>query len=155
MKIVSMAYTSPAVAAGKKCVTRRNWKESYAKTFHKGDSLEAWTRSPRNGGRPLALIRLTAEPVSEPVGIKRQEDGYAELEAKEVIRIWNEEGFAYLDTPEGDLLEAARRWHDSQRGYWTIMFEILQVTDSSIDTPEERERCRDALLRFIDEEVQR
>lgn len=149
MKIVSMAYTTPSVIARAKTVTRRNWKPTYAKQFHEGDFIEAWSKSPRNGGKPIALLRLTADPVFEPI---RTEGLTEEENVAEILRLWNEEGFRYLDNDAEDLLGLARQWHETGRRYWTIRFEVLSIiskNEKRFTTPKEIQRCRLALLDFI------
>ena len=62
MKIISFAWTTQALLEGKKTVTRRDWDDKYAKTFHKGDVVQAYNKSARVGGKRIAYIKLTSEP---------------------------------------------------------------------------------------------
>ena len=83
MQYISFAWTTPALLAGRKTVTRREWKDRHASRFHKGDLVTAYDKNPRFGGRPVATIQLTADPVKEMSNEVR-------------IRDWEDEGFVYL-----------------------------------------------------------
>tara|TARA_Y100000310_G_scaffold105118_1_gene103490 strand:- start:249 stop:611 length:363 start_codon:yes stop_codon:yes gene_type:complete len=62
VRIISFTYTTPALLAGKKSVTRHDWKEEYARQFRAGDLVQAYDRSPRAGGKRVAIIRLLIQP---------------------------------------------------------------------------------------------
>ncbi len=62
MKIISFAWTTMAFLSGNKTETRRDWTDSYAKSFHKGDIVQAYDKNPRSGGKLIGLIKLTEEP---------------------------------------------------------------------------------------------
>lgn len=64
--IISFAYTTPALLAGAKTVTRREWKPKHARSFKAGDLVAAYDRSPRLCGKQVATIQLTAAPSWEP-----------------------------------------------------------------------------------------
>ena len=51
VKIISFAWTTPALLAGRKTVTRRDWSDRYALLFHADDFVAGYNRSPRHGGR--------------------------------------------------------------------------------------------------------
>lgn len=85
MKIISFAWTTPALLAGRKTVTRRDWQLGYASGFHAGDLVAAYNRSPRHGGRQVATIRLTRAPYLESTKEAPPED-------------YEAEGLAYLDS---------------------------------------------------------
>jgi hypothetical protein len=65
MKIISFAWTTQALLEGKKTVTRRDWNDRYAKTYHKDDIVQAYSKNPRCGGKKIAEIRLTADPYKQ------------------------------------------------------------------------------------------
>jgi len=65
MKIISFAWTTQALLKGKKTVTRRDWNDKYAKSFHKDDIVQAYDKNPRSGGKKIAEIILTAEPYKQ------------------------------------------------------------------------------------------
>lgn len=120
MKIISFAWTTPALLAGRKTVTRRDWNDGYAQRFRKGDLVQAYDRSPRYGGRRVAVIRLTVDP-------------YKELTNDVPATDWEAEGFAYLTeigaTPGGrtpdDVWDS---WRDDPTDLWVVHFELVEVT---------------------------
>jgi len=126
MKIISFAYTTPALLARQKTVTRREWKHSYATSFGQHDRLLAYDRSPRSGGRQVGIIQLTERPYLEHISKMPDDDYYAE-------------GFDYLDKADkaGYFLQNGkyhniREYFDIQRRYadvtlWVVRFEILEL----------------------------
>ena len=119
MKIISFAWTTPALLARRKTVTRRDWVDHHAALFHKGDLIAAYNRQPRFGGHLVATIRLTA-------------DAYKESTAKAPPEDFEKEGFAYLDERRlmvaGDTpLEVWESWHESPSDWWVIRFEVVEV----------------------------
>ena len=58
MKIISFAWTIPAVLDGRKTVTRRKWTDKYARQFRVGHLVQAWDKSPRCGGKKIAIIQI-------------------------------------------------------------------------------------------------
>lgn len=83
MSYISFAWTTPAVLAAAKTVTRRNWTGRHRAQFSAGQLVDAYDKSPRNGGRKVATIRLTEEPYTEQLRNFPLED-------------FDAEGFAYL-----------------------------------------------------------
>jgi hypothetical protein len=60
---ISFAWTTDALLAGLKTVTRRDWTDGHASKFHKGDYTDAWTKIPRcAGAKKVAVIYHTADP---------------------------------------------------------------------------------------------
>ena len=58
-KAISFAWTTPALVAGRKTCTCRDWDDDYAQRFRAGDVIAAYDRSPRYGGTQIATLRLT------------------------------------------------------------------------------------------------
>lgn len=123
MKIMSFAWTTPALIAGKKTCTRRAWKADYARRFKKGDSIAAYDRSPRFGGHQVATIRLTCDPCYEPMVDMPDSD-------------YEKEGFAYLNEnrhllPKSmpyDVSPAGfRDWQNDGSSMWVIRFEMVEI----------------------------
>lgn len=84
--IISFGWTSPALLAGRKTVTRRDWNDDYADRFYEGQIVDAWNTSPRNirgNPRKSETKRLTQKPLLEYAIHAPPED-------------WEGEGFAYL-----------------------------------------------------------
>jgi len=117
--IISFAWTTPALLAGAKTMTRRKWKADYAERFKSGMLVDAWDRSPRTGkGRKVATIRLTR-------------DAYLEvLEGPIPSEVYRREGFAWLATH--GYREVVDRicsdWVGSADAEWVVEFELVEVT---------------------------
>ena len=119
MAVISFNWTAPALLAGHKTVTRREWKESYARQFQAGDVVAAYDRQPRFGGRRVATIRLTQKPYRENTREAPEED-------------YEQEGLAYLQQlgakVDGLSPEALwRAWHVFPRVLWVVRFELIEV----------------------------
>ncbi len=65
MKIISFSWTTQALLAGKKTVTRRDWDDKYAQSFKNGDWVQAYDKSPRSDGKRVCLIKLTKDPYKQ------------------------------------------------------------------------------------------
>ncbi|MFA7248069.1 MAG: hypothetical protein WC273_00375 [Dehalococcoidia bacterium] len=121
MRIISFAETTPALLAGRKTVTRREWKESYAYALNPGDLLQAWDKNPRTGkGKRVGTIRLTAAPRLEAARDVPDED-------------WEGEGFAYLAEHGLTLFGGATPrevfdgWRRSTNSLWVVRFELVEL----------------------------
>ncbi len=120
MRIISFAWTTPALLAGRKTVTRRDWSLGYAAHFARGDHVQAYNRNPRWHGRQVATIRLTRDPYPESTQMAPGED-------------YEAEGFAYLEeigTKVDGLTPRAlwRAWHLYPQDLWVIRFEVVRVS---------------------------
>ena len=123
MRIISFAWTTPALVAGHKTCTRRDWNDEYAAKFQAGDLLAGWDKSPRFKGHQVAVIRLTVKPYKEPTKMAPESD-------------WEAEGFAYLSsigakvngmTPE----ELWQIWHSQDSSLWVVRFELIEICQPS------------------------
>lgn len=117
MKSISFAWTTPALLAGRKTVTRRDWKESWARSFREGELVGAYDRQPRFQGKQVAVIRLTEAP-------------YLESTAQAPDSDYEAEGFGYLQERgimvDGLLPEKLWRvWRVSPRSMWVVRFELV------------------------------
>lgn len=57
--IISFAWTTQALLAGRKTVTRREWTDGHAAKFKPGDLVDAWDKLPRcKGSKKVAVIRI-------------------------------------------------------------------------------------------------
>lgn len=123
MKIISFAWVTPALLAGRKTVTRREWKDRHALRFHKGDLVAAYDRQPRHGGHQVGVLRLTAEPVKESTKLAPSED-------------YEAEGFAYMEEhglkvdgwPARAVWRSWKLWPELR---WTIRFELVEPAAST------------------------
>ena len=119
MKIISFAETTGALLAGRKTCTRREWASRHGRMFRGGDIIKAYNKSPRNGGKQVACIRLTQE--AYPTGILADSD-------------WEDEGFAYM-TEQGQTLfggkTPAEVWAEWRKpggvdGLWVVRFQLME-----------------------------
>lgn len=92
--IISFAWTTGALLAGRKTVTRREswtpgyfkrWQDAWDKSRNRRDKdrlkyriHDAYDRSPRNGGRKVGSIVLTCRPYLEPLCAMPESDLEAE-----------------------------------------------------------------------------
>ena len=120
MKNISFEWTTPALLAGEKTVTRRAWKASYAQSLYVGQQLQAWDKSPRSGGHKVGVIELTRSPYLESTRLAPQEDYFAE-------------GFAYLESEGFEVdglspFEVWTRWKREPVDLWVVRFEVKELT---------------------------
>jgi len=115
--IISFAWTTPALLAGAKTVTRRDWKKQHAMQFAKGLLVDAYDKSPRQHVRKVATIRIKRDP-------------HLETTAYLPIEEFAAEGFAWL-AANGGSAEHARineiwaEWRDSPRQLYVVEFELV------------------------------
>lgn len=120
MRIISFAWTTPALLAAEKTVTRRAWKDAYALTFRAGERLQAWNASPRTGkGRQVGVVELTADPVKQST---------ARLPDSE----WVAEGFACIfriGQPDAcnRALAIWNEWMHHPRDLWVVRFRLVDA----------------------------
>ena len=119
MRIISFAWTTPALLAGRKTCIRREWDDKYAQGFHEGDLVAAYDKSPRYGGKRVATIRLRDNP-------------YQQSTMKVPFSDWEKEGFAYLaeigakvngKTPH----EVWDHWLTHNQMVWVVRFELVRA----------------------------
>lgn len=124
--MISFGWTTPALLAGVKTRTRRDWsertREQMAKAFERGDLIDAWNTSPRNkAGNPrkIATLRLTSAPVQT-----------TEYPAED----WEREGLAWLQM-NGYLVDSQpprelwRFWLDCRPLLTLVEFEVVEYLD--------------------------
>lgn len=125
--IISFAWTSAALLAGRKTVTRREWTEDYASRFKAGMLIDAYNWQPRFKGKKIALIKLTHDPRLEANEDMPDED-------------YEGEGFAYLAEnphlipkafkmqPGETMLDRFNLWRYGDKSYmWVVRFKLLRV----------------------------
>ena len=120
MRIISFGWTAPALVAGAKTVTRRDWKDSWAQRFKKGDICQAYDKDPRYGGKRIGYVQLTEDPVKEPM---------SKMSASDYLK----EGFAYLHVhpermpapmPIDVSPQGFKKWRKSGGSKWVIRFRL-------------------------------
>jgi len=119
MKIISFASTTPAVQAGRKTRTRRDWSLKHAQSYSAGEIVQAYDKSPRQHGQRFGYIRLTQTPFRQSTALLCEKD-------------WGLEGFDYL-AEIGALVFGKRPidvwndWHDHPRDMWVVDFEVVEL----------------------------
>jgi hypothetical protein len=78
LDVISFAWTTAALQAGHKSVTRRGWRPTYAQRFHAGDEIAAYDKARRNNGRRIGTVRLTADPLLESMAHMPRADYWRE-----------------------------------------------------------------------------
>ena len=117
MKEISFSWATTAFLSGAKTVTRRDWKDSYAKTFKKGEIVAAYNKQRRFGGKKIGFIRLSQDPYKESTADIPEED-------------WYNEGMPILEG-EGVLVDGLMpsdfwlRWQTEPEDLWVIRFTII------------------------------
>ncbi len=125
MKEISFNWTVTAFLSGHKTVTRRDWKDSYAKTFKKGEIVAAYSKQRRFGGKKIGLIKLTQDPYKQSTANLTDDD-------------WFEEGMHVLEgegrmfpSRTGDPKDAEtptqfwEHWKRYPEDVWVIRFRIV------------------------------
>lgn len=125
MRIISFSWTTPALLAHRKTVTRRNWADSHAAGFKEGELVQAWDKSPRAGGKRVGTIRLTCKPYRERTDQVPDQD-------------WEGEGFAYLEeigvTLKGVTpADVWSRWKCTQVSLYVVRFEVVAPITPDVD----------------------
>lgn len=119
MMIVSFAWTTPALLADRKTVTRRDWRRVYAERFRKDQHIAAYDRSPRIGGRQVATVRLTQAPYLENIADAPEAD-------------YEAEGLAYM-AEQGKRVQGVpplqfwREWRSTGQLLYVVRFELIEV----------------------------
>lgn len=117
-RIISFSWTTPALLAGEKTVTRRHWDAKYAAGFKAGDEVIAYDKSPRAGGKPVARLRLTQDVRLEPDGAAPDSD-------------YDAEGFAFLYERPGKFRAFTREdfdwWRQDGGESYVVRFEVVEI----------------------------
>ncbi len=70
--LISFAWTTVAFLAGVKICTRRKWNDDYAEkiieVYKRGESVDAWDKLPRAGGKKIGQIELAQQPFKQRTG---------------------------------------------------------------------------------------
>lgn len=130
-KIVSFAWTSPALISGNKTVTRRGWDDDYARRFKPGEIVHAYNRSPRHRGEHIATLRIvsvTKEPDSLTPGSDYEAEGFAWLEAHP-DELPKGKRLAYLEAVSRDAFD---EWREDGGESWVCRFEIVEILGAAV-----------------------
>lgn len=116
MKIISFAWTTPALLAKVKTVTRRFWQHAYAAKFQPGDEVAAYDRSPRFGGKRVCTIRIISVTYESTADMPDSD--------------YEAEGFAYMERigkgrPNLTSREAFDEWRKTAEEMFVVRFKIV------------------------------
>lgn len=122
MIFINFGWTTAAVKARQKMVTRRKWKAIHASKFKAGDLVEAYDSYV---GKQIATLRLTEDP-------------YYESMIRMPVSDYKAEGFAYLKQHKELLPKSMPKsmpydvswagfcdWRNSGVSMWVIRFEYV------------------------------
>jgi len=108
--IISFAHTTSAILDGSKTVTRRFWKDRYARKFNAGTIHDAWDRSPRTRkGKKIGHIIITRDPYKEQLKFMTEEH-------------FQREGGTHFWKDQNEFIE---RMGGREAVPWVIEFEVL------------------------------
>lgn len=131
--MISFAWTSAALLAGRKTVTRRDWDQRYAESFYVGEHIAAYDRQPRYRGKQIATIELLQRPYLEPLAAMPDYD-------------YDGEGWSYYaEHPEarpktilGQRVDDTTftragfdRWQRSGGSLWVVRFRLVAVVEGA------------------------
>jgi hypothetical protein len=127
--VISFAWTTPALLAGAKTVTRRDWHDGYARQFRDGTLIDAFDRTRRNNGKKIATIRLVGDVAFEANAVMSDADywgeGYAWLQAhpeRQPKQILGD----YVH-PDTFTRAGFNRWRQNGGAMWVVRFELVSV----------------------------
>jgi len=128
MSFISFNWTTAPLLCGAKTVTRRKWVPRYARMFREGQEVTAYDHSPRNGGQPVAIIKLLNTPFLQSVEAMTTDDWIAEgfqfLHSHPELRPKRIFGHA-CEEDEFALHGGFERWKQTRQTLYVVRFELL------------------------------
>lgn len=115
--IVSFRWTTEPLLTGHKTVTRREWSDDHAEKFQTGTIIQAYDKSPRNGGIQVATLIVKSVTNESTISMTKED--------------YRKEGFAYLYGKYGidDASPAAfEAWRRADILLWVCRFEVINST---------------------------
>lgn len=130
--IISFAWTTPALLAGAKTMTRRAWKQQQAAKFRAGMLVDAWDHVPRvRGARKVATIRITRDPWQQRTSLMTEDDF-----KREGIAWLVQSGIKPRDvagvTPTHSWRQWWGQWIQADELVYVVEFELVEVLGSTI-----------------------
>ena len=122
MKTISFSWTVPALLAGHKTVTRREWKETWAKQFYAGEIVAAYDKATYLGGKQVATIELLQAPYQERTSQAPPGD-------------YDREGLAWMEQQQLTIQGLSPRafwdqWLAEDLPVWVVRFKVLEVANA-------------------------
>lgn len=130
--ILSFAWTTPAILARVKTVTRRDYSDEQMAKFKHGDLADAYDKLPRARGNKIGAIRIVSVH-REPIAMMRANRAYAESE-------WKKEGGSLCWPTVEEFLQTP--WKDTHGDPVRIEFEYL-MTLNELNTALQQWKCGD------------
>jgi len=118
--IVSFSWTSSALLAGAKVVTRRDWDPVHAEHYRAGQLVDAWDRLPRvKGAKRIGTIRVSRPPYRQSSDQTTPED-------------FHREGFAWLQRygTTDDVVRVSEiwaGWHQHPAQLFVLEFDLVST----------------------------
>lgn len=129
MKIISFAWTTRALLEGRKTVTRRHWTKQLVQ---EGDLVQAYDRSPRFKGKPVAIIKIekvSQEKLSDITSAEMEKEGFSAPCAGRLAscKCQSREDFiaGWIENYGGDENQLV----------WRIQFRVIDILDKKPSVP--------------------
>ena len=131
-KIISFGWTWPALVAGKKTVTRREWNYAYAESFMRGEICQAWDFSPRSGhGKRIGEIRIVSvarEPLISMADEDYRQEGFHFLDRhQDMIPDAKDSPIAKYKNAKRPCREFFEGWRKRPDSVWVVRFVVLKI----------------------------
>lgn len=135
-RIISFGWTTPALLAGAKTCTRRDWKDRYARTFRPGEVCTAYDRNPRVHGKPVARIQIESVsdrrvPMIETLPSDYAKEGFLwfdqhpEERAEALPKLMG--GLGLERWPAVTMAELFENWVMSGQSLYVVRFKLLET----------------------------
>lgn len=121
--IISFAWTTAALLAGRKRRTRRYWTPEYAARFKPGSLHDAYDRSPRFRGKKIGTVRVVRRPYEQHASQMTEED-------------YEAEGFRWMEENNKRIRFTTPRaffegWKASGHTLFVVDFDFFPLQDSA------------------------
>lgn len=125
---IAFTWTSHALVAGYKTVTRRQWKPHYARRFAPGVVVTAYDRQPQYRGTPLATIEIVQQPYLENT-LHMPDDDY-EAEGFGFYSLYPElRAKRFQQHPMGVYWRA---WRLTAEDMWVVRFRLVDLLPDGV-----------------------
>jgi hypothetical protein len=115
---ISFSSLTPALLAGFKTVTRRQWPAQHARKYHKGQLVKAYSKQPSYGGEWVGQVVLAEEPYYEHIS----EADFDEMYVREGFEWFDEQWERIVKDPDKPMLDVLEGWVKMDESYWVIEF---------------------------------
>lgn len=119
--IISFAWTTDALLAGRKTCTRRDWNPAYAAKFTAGKVADAYDHLPRAHGKKIGDVQIKRVPYPERLCDIPDEDYEGEG-----LKFMEEKGLRIRGVEPIDWFNA---WRDSTKVMFVVRFDLVFPCD--------------------------